>query len=100
MRYLYRIYHDEAGKDRVDKALHPFSTERQLHEYSCFPTALALRLEPGIEYRCIAADNPLDGVIVDFDSTLSEDEIDSRLAECLVSLNKQISGLCLIIQKL
>lgn len=101
MNYNYRVYHSEEGKSRVEQAMYPLSAEAQLREYQLLPAYLAHHFHGrGIAAECVSPQEPPPGVLVSLETELSQEEVDAGLAKCLVALNHQIKGLCLVVDRL
>ena len=97
MNYSYRVYHSEVGKSRVEQTMCPLSLEAQLGEYQLLPAYLAHRFrDSGIAAEYLCPQNALPGVLVSLETELSQEEVDAFLAKCLVPLNHEIAGLCLV----
>ena len=97
MDYKYRIYHDyEVSSKNIEGLMHPFDKDREVHEYSCFPSTLAMLFcEPKIEASCEILTDEI-GVLVTLKTELLENDAKTALASVLIKQNKSIKGLCLI----
>ena len=101
MRYQYRIYHSEKSKSPVDRFFHPYTASDALREYQLFPSSLAHFFDdPAIVASCVPASPETNGVIVTLVTELLEDEAGSALERLLISLNSQIPGPCLVVEKI
>ena len=100
MKMIYHVFQNyEAATRSIDGLMHPFNEEREEHEYSCFPSTLAHRMQAAdVSMSSRPADGKR-GVLVTLISILPQEDMIAALEHVLVQQNQDINGLCLVAQR-